>query len=548
MAATSDLERYRTLAPLGVGGMSTVELAEDTLLGRRVALKRLHRDEDTQGHSRLRREALIGASLTHPNLVSIFDILTAAEGDDVIVMEYIEGETLADLLRRGQPGTAIALRILTGVSAALDAIHAQRIVHRDVKPGNILLGIDGSVKLADLGIAAVPDRTRITTDGAVLGTFSYMAPEQLEGATATPAVDVYALAAVAFEVLSGKRARTESNPVALAHAISTQPPPDLRSAWPQAPAAAAELLTRGMARDPEARPRSAGELTARLQAALEPQTTAPISPPAPAPAQAPPQRRPSAAPAAAAAAAVGAGAAAAGDPATAEAAKASPPARGPAQAPRRQTPRASRAPAPAPARGRRSRGPALVLAGLAAVALAAVIIIATGSGSSHKTAQTTAGKRASTHHSAAGSSTPSSTGSGSPSSTGSGSSASSSGTASSSSAAAGAPSSASSSPVSAVESFYHLAAAHQYSSAWALADPSFQSQLDGYQSFQSGQSGDRSITFTSASVTSQSGNAATVYVRTISVRDNGTQHCYGPVDVVRGSSGWLLDHIDINCT
>ena len=537
MDATSDLDRYRTVAPLGVGGMSTVELAEDTLLGRRVALKRLHLDENTQGHSRLRREALIGASLTHPNLVSIFDILTAAEGDDVIVMEYIEGETLADLVRRGKPGTDIALRILTGVSAALDAIHAQRIVHRDVKPGNILLGIDGSVKLADLGIAAVPDRTRITTDGAVLGTFSYMAPEQLEGARATPAVDVYALAAVAFEVLSGKRARTESNPVALAHAISTQPPPDLRSVWPEAPAAAAELLTRGMARDPGTRPRSAGELTARLQAALEPQTTAPINPPAPAPppAQAPPERRRPGV--AAAAAAAGAGAAAAGESSAANAARA---ARPPARAAVRQTPRPPRVAPAGTGPGRRSRGPALALAGLLIAAVLAVIIIASSSGSSHNTAQTSPPKRASTHHAAVAS--------GKPSSTGSATTSSSSPAAGSASTAASAPSGGPGAPVSAVESFYHLAAAHQYSAAWALADSTFRSQLQGYQSFQNGQSGDRSITFDSASVTSQSGNAATVYVRTTSVRDNGTQHCYGPVSVVRGSSGWLLDHIDINCT
>ena len=104
------------------------------------------------------------------------------------------------------------------------------------------------------------------------------------------------------------------------------------------------------------------------------------------------------------------------------------------------------------------------------------------------------------------------------------------------------------SPTGVVESFYHLAAAHQYAAAWALADPSFRNQLDGYQSFQAGQAGDRSITFNTATVTSQSPGGATVYVRTTSVRDNGTQHCYGPINVVRGSSGWVIDHIDIQCS
>src|SRR5947209_10210293 len=208
--------------------MSSVVLAEDTLLGRRVALKRMHTPDDVRRRSRLRREALIGASLTHANLVSIFDIVSDDDdGDDVIVMEYVEGETLAERLRRGaKPDLKETMAILSGVSSALDAIHAQGIVHRDVKPGNILLGVDATVKLADLGIAAVADRTRITTDNAVLGTFSYMAPEQLRGTIATPAVDVYALAAVAYEMLSGQRARNESNPVALAHAISSHPPSD----------------------------------------------------------------------------------------------------------------------------------------------------------------------------------------------------------------------------------------------------------------------------------------------------------------------------------
>ncbi len=100
-----------------------------------------------------------------------------------------------------------------------------------------------------------------------------------------------------------------------------------------------------------------------------------------------------------------------------------------------------------------------------------------------------------------------------------------------------------------VESFYHLAAAHQYASAWALADPAFRAQLGGYASFESGQAGDRSITFASASVLNESATSGTVYVRTTSVRDNGTQHCYGPVRLVRsgGSGSWLLDHIDIQC-
>ena len=277
MAAISKLARYREISPLGSGGMAVVVLAEDLTLGRLVALKRVHALGDGRGRSRVRREALVGASVSHPNLVSVYDVVLGEDGEQVIVMEYVEGETLRDALGRGS-GLAVAeaLRVIGGVGAGLDAIHRRGIVHRDVKPANILLGGSGAVKLADLGIASAIDRTRITTDGAVLGTFSYMAPEQLDGARPSAAVDVYALAAVAFEVLSGRKARVERNPVALAHALATQPPPDLSAVWAQAPRAAVEVLAGGMSRDPSRRPRSAGELAGRLRAALEPQATAPI--------------------------------------------------------------------------------------------------------------------------------------------------------------------------------------------------------------------------------------------------------------------------------
>ena len=277
MPAIGKLARYREISSLGSGGTATVVLAEDATLGRLVALKRVHPLGDARRHSRVHREALIGAALSHPNLVSVYDVLAGDDGEPVIVMEYVEGETLRDALERGS-GFALgeAVRVIGGVGAGLDAIHRRGVVHRDVKPANILLGTNGAIKLADLGIASAADRTRITIDGAVLGTFSYMAPEQLEGDRPTTAIDVYALAAVAFEVLSGRKARLERNPLALAHALATQPPPDLREAWAQAPRAAVELLARGLSREPDRRPRSAGELAGRLRAALEAHTTRPV--------------------------------------------------------------------------------------------------------------------------------------------------------------------------------------------------------------------------------------------------------------------------------
>ena len=352
VAVLNKLSRYRDISTLGSGGMATVVLAQDTLLGREVALKRMHTAADPSGTARLRREALVGASISHANLVGIYDVVTTDEGDVVIVMEYVEGENLRDALRReGQLPVTETLRILEGVAAGLDAIHQQGIVHRDVKPANILLGANGSVKLADLGIAAVSDRTRITSAGTVLGSFSYMAPEQLEDAPATRAIDVYALSAVAYEALSGVQAHRESNPLAVAHAIATQPPPDLRQVWSAAPPAAAELLLAGMARDPAQRPRSAGELVARLRAALEPQETQR------APAVAPRARKPSPAPIAAAGgalagAAAGAGAAEAAQPARGNPSRpdaSRPDASGPTRAARRVPARGGPAPADWPA-------------------------------------------------------------------------------------------------------------------------------------------------------------------------------------------------------
>ncbi len=158
--------------------MAAVFLAEDQRLGRRVAVKRLHADSPEDMARRFEREARVGASLNHPNIVSVYDVI-ADEAGVIIVMEYVEGESLRDALGRGPLPTARALEIVSAIASALDHAHARRVVHRDVKPANMLLGRHGGVKLADLGIATAAGATSVTTSGVVLGTPSYMAPEQV---------------------------------------------------------------------------------------------------------------------------------------------------------------------------------------------------------------------------------------------------------------------------------------------------------------------------------------------------------------------------------
>src|SRR3954465_5414911 len=293
--------RYRVLDRLGSGGMATVYLAEDERLGRKVAVKRLHADSPEDAAQRFEREAKVGASLSHPNLVTVFDTVADEEGV-LIVMEYVQGENLAQLMARERVPPEQAVSIIRQVAGALDHAHHAGVVHRDVKPPNILISPDGKAKLVDLGIATASERTQITAAGTVLGTPSYMAPEQLEGGPITKAVDIYALGAVAFELLSGRKARQGRTPGEIAHQIANEPTPDIREAWSDAPPAAADVVQQAMSREPGDRPRSAGQLARTLDDAFkatQPATTRPIpsqrrdATPAPRPALAvpPPRRR-----------------------------------------------------------------------------------------------------------------------------------------------------------------------------------------------------------------------------------------------------------------
>ena len=270
--------RYRKLGTIGVGGMARVVLAEDERLRRRVAIKALHAEGLEDSTQRFEREARMGASLNHPNLVSVYDVATDRESV-LIVMEYVEGKTLKEAIAEGPLDEETAIAVIDDVAAALDHAHEAGIVHRDVKPANILIREDGVAKLADLGIATAAESTRITRSGMVLGTAVYMAPEQLEGEKLGPAADIYSLAAVAFEALSGRKAREGASPMEIAHKAANGPAPDLLDAWPEAPPAAARALARGMARDPGDRQATAGALAEELERSLTDDRPAASAPP-----------------------------------------------------------------------------------------------------------------------------------------------------------------------------------------------------------------------------------------------------------------------------
>jgi serine/threonine-protein kinase len=225
--------RYRLESRLGSGGMSTVHLAFDERLERHVAVKLLaeHLASDPAFVSRFQREALAAARLIHPNIVQVFDSgLDDYRDQHYIVMEYIEGQSCAELLRERswlQPDEV--LPIVLGACAGLDYAHRKGVVHRDVKPGNLLRAIDRAIKLADFGIAKATEQSSITQVGSVLGTAAYLAPEQGRGEEAGPPADIYALGVVTYQLLSGRLPFEGASLTELAIKQQREPPPRLDS-------------------------------------------------------------------------------------------------------------------------------------------------------------------------------------------------------------------------------------------------------------------------------------------------------------------------------
>jgi serine/threonine protein kinase len=269
------LSRYTVEKTLGRGGMATVELALDEQLGRRVAIKRLFASlaGDDVFQTRFLREARMAAGLSHPNLVAVYDV-GEEDGLPYIVMEYVEGETVAELLARTGPLPADrAVDLLLQVCAGLEHAHAAGLVHRDIKPQNILVRGDGVAKIADFGIARTLQATQLTQTGTVLGTAAYLAPEQAAGERVTAAADIYSLGAVAYELLSG-RPPYEFPSLADLGVAQQQPPPPLERVPPEL----GRAVLHALAADPQARPSSAAAFARELAQGSPDAPTEPLPP------------------------------------------------------------------------------------------------------------------------------------------------------------------------------------------------------------------------------------------------------------------------------
>src|SRR6202790_813489 len=279
---------YEVIAPLGAGGMGEVYRARDTRLDRTVAVKILpaHLSGDAILRQRFEQEAKAISSLNHPNICALYDV-GHQDGTDFLVMEYLEGDTLATLLEKGQLPLAQVLKYGIAIADALDKAHRQGIIHRDLKPGNIMITKSG-IKLLDFGLAKLrmleePAATNslsrlatglspslpLTERGAILGTFQYMAPEQLEGKEADARSDIFALGTVLYEMATGKPAFTGKTRASLIGNIMNSEPAPIATLLPLSPPALERVIKTCLAKDPDERWQTAHDVKLELKWVLE---------------------------------------------------------------------------------------------------------------------------------------------------------------------------------------------------------------------------------------------------------------------------------------
>src|SRR5579863_6393564 len=280
----SKLGPYEIQSPIGAGGMGEVYRARDTRLGRDVAVKILpqHLTEKADARQRFEREARAVSSLNHAHICTLHDI-GHQDGTDFLVMEFLEGETLAKRLEKGPLATADLLRIAIEMADALDKAHRQGILHRDLKPSNIMLTKSGA-KLMDFGLAKASGAagapmlssltqslnlsaktTPVTAEGTIVGTFQYMAPEQMEGKEADARSDIFSFGAVLFEMATGKRAFEGKTTASVIAAILEREPPPISTMQPMSPPALDRTVRICLAKDPDERFQSAHDVKLQLE-------------------------------------------------------------------------------------------------------------------------------------------------------------------------------------------------------------------------------------------------------------------------------------------
>jgi serine/threonine-protein kinase len=260
---------YRIEGIVGVGRMGVVYLAIDRITGRAIALKVLREDVaiDPVYRERFRREGCLLAQLEHPHVLPIFG-MGEFEGDLYIASRLVSA-TLRNAIIAGPIRVDHAMTILACVASALDTAHAHGIVHRDVKPANVLIDPGPRVYLGDFGLARDPEGEALTAPGQVLGTIDYMAPELLDGEGIGPATDIYGLACLAVETLTGAVPFARDTDAATMYAHIVDPPPRVSQRRPELPALLDDVIATGMAKDPEERPASAGALVTDMLRALD---------------------------------------------------------------------------------------------------------------------------------------------------------------------------------------------------------------------------------------------------------------------------------------
>ena len=264
-------DRYQIIKSIGEGGMANVYLAYDTILERNVAVKILRGDlaTDEKFVRRFQREALSASSLTNENIVEVYDV-GEDNGEYYIVMEYVEGKHLKNLLKkRGKLTISEVIDIMLQVTSGLSVAHDSYIIHRDIKPQNIMILENGLVKLTDFGIAVAMNSTQLTQTNSVMGSVHYLPPEMASGKGATLQSDIYSLGILMYELLTGKLPFKGDNAVEIALKHLKEPMPSLRKELPDVPASIENIILRATAKNPKNRYTDAREMYEDLKTCLD---------------------------------------------------------------------------------------------------------------------------------------------------------------------------------------------------------------------------------------------------------------------------------------